>query len=733
MSKYRGEIGGGRAPWWLLAGVVGWLVGCAEPDSASLARPGALSAVGTDPAQDDPEDLTAQQRRQLEIFQSMLLSPPTAEIEPATRRGAAEELIAMRLAPATAILRQALGSGRGPVVVAVIEAMEASPQPVAGLLQTVIATLQAASPQIVERLSSLLPRYGEPALQLAGSMALDPGASAASRLGPITALGSFRSRQSAGYLMTLLEREPPEPAEVVAGACRSLERLTGFPFGSDAKRWRTWWAEHKDEPLENWLRIMVQQLSARVADLEQRIQQLKRDNDSIAQRVVEAEREVLMGLSPVDQFARLQVLLSDPLTPIRQFAVDRVERLLRDSELAPIQVQDKLAQRLADAGEGRSLRLSAARLLNDLNYPRTGELVAAALASESDPTRAAGYLEILVKRPSPSALDVLTTWLNDAQAGRTAADAAWALVNSAALDETALAELRSNARHAASQHTTPAHVRLLAGLGEDVDRAGIESWLDSDDPAIRSAAAKGLSWAGVLAPLQQRAADEAIYPHCIHLIAQGDVNLTTLRELVRVAPPQPHQQMWMVATAGFFGKLPPGEMLQGDDILASFDHVDQTLRVAVLARAARLPDDALPADQRAALFLRLAELWLATGNPQSAHDLLVRIDEASAPLNLGPLQFRAAALAGHYDIAAGLNNDAAVWVDLLTELAQSDAVSAVKLRDEIQRRFEGALDEQTQAAFDAANQSLPDQTPVPGAGVPGVPGAPGVAGSDSLP
>jgi hypothetical protein len=629
----------------------------------------------------------------------------------------------MRMAPATAILRQGLGSGRGPVVVAVIEAMEASPQPVAGLLQTVIATLQDGSPQIVERLSSLLPRYGEPALQLAGSMALDRGAPSAARLGPINALGSFRSRQSAGYLMTLLEREPPEPAEVVAGACRSLERLTGFPFGSDAKRWRTWWADHKEEPLENWLRIMVQQLSARVADLEQRIQQLKRDNDTIAQRVVEAEREVFVRLSPEDQFARLQALLSDPLTPIRQFAVDRVERLLRDSELAPIQVQDKLAERLADAGEGRLLRLSAARLLNDLNYPRTGELVAAALASESDPTRAAGYLEILVKRPSLSALDVLTTWLNDVQAGRAAADAAWALVNIAALDdETALAELRPNARHAASQHTTPAHVRLLAGLGEDADRSRIESWLDSDDPAIRSAAAEGLSWAGVLAPLEQRATDEAIYPHRIQLIAQGDVDLPTLRELVRIAPPQPHRQMWMVATAGFFGKLPPGDMLQGDDILASFDHVDQTLRVAVLARAAQLPDGALPADQRAALFLRLAELWLATGNPQSAHDLLVRIDEASAPLNLGPLRFRAAALAGHYDIAAGLNNDAAAWVVLLTELAQSDAVSAVKLRDEIQRRFGDALDEQTQAEFDAVNQLLPDQTPVPG-----------VAGSDSLP
>ena len=619
----------------------------------------------------------------------------------------------MQIAPATSILRQALGSPSAAALIAVIEAMEASSEPVAGLLATVIATLQNGSPEIVERLSSLLPRYGQPALQQTGAAALDRDSPAASRLGPITALGSFRSRESAGYLMTLLERDPPESPPVVAKACSSLQRLTGFPFGSDTSRWRKWWAEHKDESLENWLRIMVETLSARVTELEQQSQQLRRDNDATAQRVVEAYRDLFVRLSPEDQFNRLETLLSDSLTPVRQFAVDRVERLLRDSELAPVQVQDKLGERLADAGEVGPLRLSAARLLNDLNYPRTGELVVAALTAESDANRAVGYLEILAKRPRPDALAVLMRWLDDAHSTASAADALWALVSSAALDEAALTQLRPQARRAASHYVTPAHVRLLAGIGQDVDRAGIERWLDGDDPTVRSAAAEGLSWAGVSEPLQQRATDEAIYPHRIHLLARGAVDLATLRELARVAPPQSHQQMWMVQMAGFFGKLTPGQMLPGDDLLASFEHVDQTLRVAVLARAAQLPDDALPADQRAALFLRLAELWLATGNAQSAHDILMRIDDASAPLNLAQLRFRAAALSGHYDIAAGLGNDAAAWVGLLTELAESDALAAVRLRDEIQRRFADALDERTQAAFDAVNQRLPGQSPIP--------------------
>ena len=722
MPSFCDEMRNSKPAWWFLGSVAGCLVGCAAPTAAPLTLPGALSAIDLEPTQENHEDLTARQRRQLEIFRSILLSPSSAEIEPETRRGAAEELIAMRIAPATSILGQALGSPSEAAVIAVIEAMEASSEPVAGLLATVIETLQTGSPDLVARLSSLLPRYGQSALHQTGAAALDRDSPTASRLGPTTALGSFRSRESAGYLMTLLERDPPESPPVVARACNSLERLTGFPFGSNANRWRTWWAEHKDEPLEDWLRIMVQQLSTRGDDLEQQIQQLKRENDKTAQRLVEAERKYIASLSPEDQFTRLETLLRDSLMLVREFAVDRVERLLRDGELAPVEVQDKLAERLADPSEVGPLRLSAARLLNDLNYPRTGELVAAALKAEPDPTRAAGYLEILVKRPRSDALAVLMRWLDDAHTTASAADALWALVSSVALDEAALAQLRPEARRAAAQHVTPAHVRLLAGIGQDVDRASIEVWLDSDDVAIRSAAAEGMSWAGVLEPLQQRAADEAIYPHRINLIARGAVDLTTLRELARVAPPQPHQQMWMVQMAGFFGKLPPSQLLPGDDLLATFAHVDQTLRVAVLARAAQLPDGALPADQRAALFLRLAELWLATGNAQSAHDLLVRIDEASAPPNVAQIRFSAAALSGHYDNAAGLENGAATWVALLTQLVETDAVAAVRLRNEIQRRFADALDEQTQAAFDAVNQRLPGQAPVPE-----------VAGSDSLP
>ena len=171
MPRFCGELKICKSAWWLLGPAAGCLVGCAASGPAPLTLPGALSAIDVESIQDDQENLTARQRRQLEIFQSILLSSSSADVSPQTRRGAAEELIAMQIAPATSILRQALGSPSAAALIAVIEAMEASSEPVAGLLATVIARLQNGPPEVVERLSSLLPRYGQPALQQTGAAA----------------------------------------------------------------------------------------------------------------------------------------------------------------------------------------------------------------------------------------------------------------------------------------------------------------------------------------------------------------------------------------------------------------------------------------------------------------------------------------------------------------------------------------------------------------------------------
>lgn len=673
--------------------------------------PGLISGVlALVPYQDDQDDLTSQQANQLRIYRSTLMAPTGAGTgtDAATRQSAAEELIAMKIPQAIAVLTEAMSSEQEPVVIAVIIALDSTAEPVLELLPAAIATLQNGSPTIVSRLGMVLPKYGYDALEKVASAALDSTMAFTKRLGPISALGSFRSRESAGYLMQLLELQPTEPQEVLIGVCESLQRLTGLPHGKDVNRWRAWWAEHKNEPYENWLRIMVQRLSTRITQLEQQSQKQITSLVDATRRIAEAERELFVRLTPEEQFARLQLLLGEPWTEVRQFAVDRVERLLRDSELPPIEVQDKLAERLSDSKESPALRVSVARLLNDLNYLKIGELVVATLASETEPGRAAAYLEILFKRPTIAGFDPAIKWLGNKDAKSAAADAIWVLLVNGSLNQEQLDKLSVELRQTLSDNAEPGRVRLLAGLGLQSDLAHLEAWLSSDDPLLRSAVAQGFAHARIINPLKQHATDEAVFPHLVQLLSRGPYDVTTLRELAALVAPTAQNQMWTTALVTFSSKLPANLMLQADDALIGITHIDEALRGIILSRGAQLSESALGNNERWPLFMRLSELWIATGKYQQAHDLLLRIDETVTLPNLAQLRFKAAALANQYDLAFGFAGDSAIWVKLLSETVEADPQVAARLRDEISRRFADGLDEQTKAMFDAANAKLPD-------------------------
>ncbi|MCH8824462.1 MAG: hypothetical protein IH984_13260 [Planctomycetes bacterium] len=638
------------------------------------------------------------------------MAPVASGTDSATRQSAAEELIAMKIPQAFAVLTAALGSDQEPVVIAVINALDSAAEPVTELLPAAISTLQNGSPTVVSRLSIVLPRYGNSALKQVADATLDARAASAQRLGPISALGSFRSRESAGYLMQLLERQPTEPQDILNGVCDSLQKLTGLPHGRNVNRWRTWWAEHKNEPYEDWLRIMVQRLSSRITQLEQQAQQQQTSLDDAAKRIAEAERELFVRLSPQEQFVRLQQLLGEPWTDVRQFAVDRVERLLRDSEIPPVDVQDKLAQRLADPGESPTLRVSTARLLNDLNYTSTAELVVAVLAHETDPSRAAAYLEILYKRPTIEGFELAVKWLSHTDAKSAAADALWALVINGSLNQDQLTKVSVAIRQTLGEDVQVSGARLLAGLGQQPDGAQLETWLNSDDPLLRSAVAEGLAHAKIIDPLRQHAADEAVFPYLVKLLSRGPYDVATLRELAALVAPTAQNQMWTTTLVTFSSKLPANLMLQADDVLIGITHIDETLRGIILSRGAQLSENALSADERWPLFMRLSELWIVTGKYQQAHDLLLRIDKTVTLPNLAQLRFKAAALANQYELAFGMAGDSATWVKLLSETVEADPQVAARLRDEISRRFADGLDEQTKAMFDAANAKIIDES-----------------------
>ncbi len=654
-------------------------------------------------------DLSDRERRQLELFDRTLHNP-SMDIDPQTRQQAAEELIAMDVTEATATLGRALESGEPAVVMAVIDAMEDWPEPVEGLLPAATETLRDVPDEQLEKLALVLPRYGSDALNRVAALARDRNQPPAQRTGPIYALSAFRSREAAVVLMSLLEEPPPEPPEIVAATGASLERLTGLPYGADAGQWRRWWDQLRNEPIEDWLRIMVLHLSTRTSELERQINAQGQEYDEIAQRLTEALRELFLSLSADQQLERLPILLSDPLHPVRDFALGRVERRLRDSERIPDPVQVKLAERLNDPAEAPASRLLAARLLNDLNYQGTAYQVAAALTEESDPAHAASYLDILAKRPAPSALEQILRWLDDSTAGEAAAGALWSMVSSDLIVPEMLPAVRESVRGAMEWGATPALVRVLGAVGDPDDRESVESLLDSQDPAQRRAAAEGLAYAGQLEPLLARASDDDIYPFVIRVLARGPAGVETVAALVELPPPDAHRQEWAQTIKTAAEALDAPDLLAADDALAAQPHVDAELRAEILSRAAQLPADAVTMDQRSALLVRLAQLRLALGEYQGAYEVLARPNGALTSVELAELRFEVAVLAGHYDDANTLNADVTAWIALLNELIDRRPQAAAVILEEIRRRFPEELEGEAGELFRAADERLTHRT-----------------------
>ncbi|MHC4901213.1 MAG: hypothetical protein ACYTGD_06075 [Planctomycetota bacterium] len=680
-------------------------VGCGGSDGSG----GFLGIQFPSSSQEKEDEQSLRQRRQLEVFDRTVRNP-SPDIDPDIRRQAAEELIAMDMPEATERLADALGSGEPMVELAVIDAMESVPEPVDGLLPAAVATLKDASGPRLEKLSLVLPRYGDPALNRVAVLARDQSERPARRIGPIYALASFRSRDSAVQLMYMLDEERNEPQEIIAATGESLERLTGLPYGSDASQWRRWWDKLKDEPIENWLRIMVMHLSTKTSELEREIHQQNRETQAIAERLAEALRDMFLMLSVEDQLARLPDLLDDNLAPVRAFALGRVERRLRDSERIPESVQLKLVERLNDPDELPTSRLLAARLLLDLNYQPTAELVAAVLAEENDPEIARGYLEILARRSTPAALDDMLLWLDDSTAGEAAADATWAVVTNGTHDTDALPTVRRAARRAYEWRATPAHVRLLGAIGEDRDLEVVEGQLDAAEPAMRRAAAEGLCFAGHREPLLDRVRDEEVYPYAIRLVARGPDDIATFQELAQLAPPETHRQEWTQAMREAAERLAPDELLEADTILGSLPYVNGQLRADVLARVADLPPNALPANELSALQSRLVRLWIELGNYQGAYDVVARINGAPTTPDLQQLGFKAAVLSGHYDEAAAMNGDVREWARLYDELTVQRPQAAEAVREEIRRRFGDNLDAEIADLLRVADERLTQVT-----------------------
>jgi len=684
---------------------------------------------------------TAEQERDL-LFYTSILRNPGNDLD--TRSGAAERLLRLSLPQAIAVLEEALASGTVEGIVPVSRAMLVIERPEFGLLDAAVSALRTAGPETLDPLVLALRTYDEAALTRVADLALNQQVPPAERLGAIHALGAFPTRDSGDRLMSLADPRRGQPEEIRAAALASLRRLAPADFGSDYSSWRAWWSEVRDKSKEEWARELVRQYQRRHTELELR-------NRDLADRYVELLRDLYRTLDVTpDQLERLPRDLTDSLTPVRAFAMDRIARLLRDSVLIPNTIRQQLMRSLEDPSP--DLRRQAIALLDELDQPELVQTAVARLDTERDPLVVEEYLALLARRPNAVALAALLGYLDHERHAPSAAHALWSLLQKTdvAAEQRAaiLVAVRERlAQPTATPTTTPANgngerhfpdatghlARILALIGNDEDLTRVEPLLADPAPATRALVAQGLAARGRAEPLLLRADDAAIYPSCLQVLAHGPADLDTFRRLVELTPSEEAVVRWEEAVRAHAGRLDPTLLVEADGLLSGAGAATNRLRVMVLSPAAVLPADALPAEYRIELLVRLTPLLIEQGEALRAFEILDAAGDVTESPDLAEAKFRAALCAARYETASKIHDEPRPWVDLFIELVESGAPAAARLNDEITRRFEGRLEPDVQTAFDTARNQLAPPASPPDEGVEPAPQTRVEGGKDGLP
>lgn len=666
---------------------------CAATRAAQEQPPG---SVGQQAETAPAAALTEKQAEDLQYHASILQN---AANDHATRAGAAARLLRMELPEADRVLSEALGSGEPSLMLAVIEALGSAALPARGLLDAAVQALRTAPQETLDQLAIVVARYETAALGDVSALALDRALPIPERLGPIRALASFSTRESVDRLMELADPARGEEPAIREAALESLRRLAPADLGSDYSRWRAWWNRARQSSRVEWAREVVRQYQDRTAELE-------RLNDELVLRYVGLLRELYVTLPLAGQLQRLPADLDDELAPVREFAMGRIARLLRDSVPIPEPVREKVLSRLDD--EVPALRRQAAQLLDELDEPTLAERIAQRLGAEHDREVILAYLQLLKNRTTAAALEPILAWLGDEQMGDPAAEALWKLLRTTSLSAEQSAAARQAVAETLRVRPSSRIVRLSAYLSEEQDLQQVQAMLDGDDAAIRAAVAAGLCARGQREALLEHAADPAVYPWALRVLADGPANLAGFELLTGLRPTAEMAPAWADAVRALAARLDPALVLEADDALARTDYAEAPLRATVLRRVAALPPEALTLEYRIRMLDRLAPMLIELGEAPVAFDLLDSLDGTAGSPTLTELKFRAALLAGRYDAAAQIHEDGSAWIPILADLAERGGEEAARLRDEIARRFAGNLadDPAFKAAFDTATAGL---------------------------
>lgn len=547
------------------------------------------------------------------------------------RRAAAMSLLNVSNKDAARALRSVLSEGASPVAWrAVGEAISLHPNdPPADLAGPMLALLPKADRATQAALAEGLGRFRSADLvERLVTIATDAAYSTVERRGAILALGHHRTQEVAGQLVALTGLDQPEPLQ--EAAFESLGTLTGLTeYGRDRGAWLDWWRSARRWPPARWHERVMANLARR--DAVRRQQQVL-----IEDRLLDSQRALYRTTTPEDRPAVLAYMLADALEPIRHLAIDLSLQRLVDDLPFDEPLRDALRGRFGD--DSPSIRQRAALLLRDLADQPSSDRAAAVLQgrAEQNVTVLRAYLLLLARMPRRVAVEPSLELLSEATVRDEAAAALAAALDAGMVDKKQANDAGKRIRRILESNPlpSPSLATLLAKVGNDDDWGRIARWIDSEDAALRRAAAS--AWAESdrpLAPLAARVGDPVIEPLVVAAAVRRGRDPATLRALSEHRPQQPAATAaWQEALVAMSGRVAAGvvlETVQRVEVAGG----DAALLDRMLSAAIHRDDPGAPGpEQVVPLVLKRAEMRLASGNPAAALQDYARVAAAQAQL-----------------------------------------------------------------------------------------------------
>jgi hypothetical protein len=632
-------------------------------------------------------------------FLSSILQNP--DISTPTRTNAAVRLLRLGGPGAQSLLAESLQSGDSNQIEAVTRALSKNGPPSQVVAEALVASFKDARPGHGALAGRTLAQLGDSAVESIMVIARNPEASEHARIVAIDALGCFQSRAAVVALLELLVSSafPEERAE----SMRSLREITRLDLGQQPERWRSWWEAAGAMPLEQAIGVAATDRGQQIEAQRQEIAELETLQATLSGRLQLVLEQWFITVVEDERSPQLRVMLTDELAPVRLFAANQVQRMLRNG-VSPDDQTIQAVTVLLDDRE-RSLRVLGAQLLAAMRVEGFPKRLALEIAEEVDSHVASVMLDQIALRPSPEAFEPTLIRLEDPVASGAATRALARMVDSNMVPADWAERSLERIRKLHAESVTPATASLLVLAGKDQDLMIALADLDNDLAGVRRASAYAFVVRGRHEPVISRANDEGIRPAAIKALGVVAPTIENLKKLQDLDPGTSELPLWLDSLRQLAVRFPSARRIEVDEVLEGDPRIPRQLRADLLNAAMSSDlegangDAQIPLLDRYTLLLALDNRWQEVATTLGSQDL--ELDEV-----LNQRLFVARMRLEDFEGAQVVENSPEAWLRYLGGSIESAPAGAATIITEIRERFDDRLTQEQRARLDVISQQV---------------------------